>query len=290
LQLKNLRWYLSDVSLGLRNSGLEILNDIIMRFYGSYVGMRYHNILKRNARFKDIYSEDDRCFIVGNGPSLAKQDLSPLAGEHVFVMNWFYQHKQFREISPEYYTFISPFAFTDYKSYDNYGMYSKFSELWRGLDEALTKTRRKTNLFLLLNQMEFVSKNNFFKQADMYYLLPFLTIKHGIRRVDLTGATYGIGTAPFSMLLAYYMGFKNIFLIGCDCSWAADCSEEKHFYSAKFYPESKYEQMLKDTLELFACYRIIGNFLTSKGCKVYDATEGGFLDIFPKVKYEQLFK
>jgi hypothetical protein len=261
-----------------------------MMLYGGYVGTRYRNILKRNARFKSIYSEDDRCFVVGNGPSLENQDLSPLAEEHVFVMNWFYQHKQFREISPEYYTFISPFAFTDYKSYDNYGMYSKFSDLWRGLDEALAKTKRRTNLFLLLNQMKFVSEKNLFKRADVYYLLPFLTIKHGIRKIDLTGPTYGTGTAPFSMLLAYYMGFRNIFLIGCDCSWAADRSYEKHFYSAKFYPEFRYEQVLKDTLELFKCYRTIGNFLISKGCKVYDATEGGFLDVFPKVKYEELFK
>lgn len=138
--------------------------------------------------------------------------------------------------------------------------------------------------------MEFVSKNNFFKHANVYYLLPFLTIEHGIRKVDLAGPTYGIGTGPFSMLLAHYMGFKNIFLIGCDCSWAADRSGDKHFYSAKFYPEPRYEQVLRDTLELFRCYRIVRDFLVSKGCKVYDATEGGFLDIFPKVKYKQLFK
>ena len=258
-----------------------------MTAYHGYTCASYQNVLKKNAPLKNIYSEKDRCFIVGNGPSLAKQDLSPLANEHVFVVNWFYKHKQFREILPEYYTFTSPYAFTDFK----YGVYSEFAKWWRELSDALNETRGRTKLFLPLNQIDFCVRNHLFENADVHFLLTSLPMdKYGIRKVNLCGCIpSGASTVGINMLIAYYMGFRNMILIGCDCSWAALRSEDAHFYPEKIHPPSKYEQVLRDAMDQFAGYRILRNFLVPRGCKVHDATEGGFLDVFPKVKYEELF-
>jgi len=48
-------------------------------------------ILSKNSIFKDKY-KGKRCFVIGNGPSLNKQDLTLLKGEITIVMNHFHLH------------------------------------------------------------------------------------------------------------------------------------------------------------------------------------------------------
>ncbi|MEM1218328.1 MAG: hypothetical protein AAGH79_05430, partial [Bacteroidota bacterium] len=56
-------------------------------------GSRYFNWRRKEAprlaTFKDKHVGQD-CFIIGNGPSLNKMDLSPLADYHTFGLNKIY--------------------------------------------------------------------------------------------------------------------------------------------------------------------------------------------------------
>jgi hypothetical protein len=280
-------------ALGIRvqESPAYILNDMVKTLYHRGVRTKYKNILAKNASLKNIYSEKDRCFIVGNGPSLAKQDLSPLANEHVIMANLFYQHKMFSKISPEYYCVIGPLFFVDPWFLKGF---------WHGLDNAFTKTPR-TKLFLTLDQIGFLAKNHLLENVDVHYLLTSLDMsKYGIRKIDLAGPIpSGLNVTFLSMLISYYMGFRNIILIGCDSNYAAlPGAKSMHFYTEDSECPSPsyasgvhtYEWLLRENLDLFKRYRIVGNFLASKGCKIFNATHGGFLDIFPRVEYERLFK
>ena len=47
--------------------------------------------LKENRKYKDI-NKGQRCFILGNGPSLNLYDLSVLSNETVFAVNEFVKH------------------------------------------------------------------------------------------------------------------------------------------------------------------------------------------------------
>src|SRR5258708_28843911 len=68
----------------------------------------YAPLLKRNEVFRDRH-KGQRCFIIGNGPSLKKQDLSPLANEITFVTNSFYVHPIVGDSwQPTYYFFSDP--------------------------------------------------------------------------------------------------------------------------------------------------------------------------------------
>src|SRR5712692_1717642 len=51
----------------------------------------YGALIKRNEIFRDRH-RGQRCFVIGNGPSLKDQDLSPLANEITLVTNSFYVH------------------------------------------------------------------------------------------------------------------------------------------------------------------------------------------------------
>ena len=62
---------------------------------------------KKISRYRNAY-RGQRCFILGNGPSLKKQDLSGLRNEHVFCSNWFVLHEEFPNMGSCFFTVSDP--------------------------------------------------------------------------------------------------------------------------------------------------------------------------------------
>ena len=75
--LRRLSWRSESWSKSL---DLDISGKRILRKYG--------HLLPRNAAFRDCH-KGQRCFVIGNGPSLKQQDLAPLAQEITLVTNNF---------------------------------------------------------------------------------------------------------------------------------------------------------------------------------------------------------
>ena len=68
--------------------------------------LKYKDLVAKNIELKDIH-KGKRCFLLGSGPSIKKEDLRPLKNEIVFALNNFYVHEDFTEIMsgdvPKYY-------------------------------------------------------------------------------------------------------------------------------------------------------------------------------------------
>ena len=68
--------------------------------------LKYKNLVAKNIELKDIH-KGKRCFILGSGPSIKKENLKPLKNEIVFALNNFYVHEDFAEMMsgnvPKYY-------------------------------------------------------------------------------------------------------------------------------------------------------------------------------------------
>ena len=56
----------------------------------------------RNRDLKDRHADEDRVFVVGNGPSLNSLDISVLGGERTIVANSFYMHPDHSDVNPDY--------------------------------------------------------------------------------------------------------------------------------------------------------------------------------------------
>ena len=66
--------------------------------------------LKNNKKFFNCH-KGERCFILGNGPSLKCEDLTPLADEYVFTVNQASRLPQFKDIKPNYHFWVDPVFF-----------------------------------------------------------------------------------------------------------------------------------------------------------------------------------
>lgn len=80
------------------------------------------------------------------------------------------------------------------------------------------------------------------------------------------------------------MGFKEIYLLGVDFTGANEHgSKYGHFYAEKELVSVSYTDQVK------AAYGKAQKYADEHGIKIYNATRGGKLEIFPRIDFDSLF-
>lgn len=216
----------------------------------------------------------ERCFILGNGPSLARMDLAPLAGEATFGMNRIYLLAGQGGFQPTYYVAVNELVLEQFAE-DIRGLtYPKFLNWNR---RHLFGADDDTTLFALL-------RAGF---SDPFIPTPRRPLSSG-------------GTVTYVALqLAYYMGFEEVILIGVDHNFAdhgqpnrveerTAAVDANHFHP-EYFPRGMRWQ-LPDLLRSELAYSEARRAYETAGRRVLDATMDGKLTVFPKVGYSSLFR
>jgi hypothetical protein len=135
----------------------------------------------------------ERCFIIGNGPSLKKMDLSPLKNEITFGLNRIYLLFPEMGFSTTYYVTINPNVVEQFASEIEALPMPKFIG-WQK-DQHLRLT------------------------GDMIFLPPS-PVGLGFTTQLARAMPQGWTVTYTAMQIAHYMGFKNVYLIGVDHNFA----------------------------------------------------------------------
>lgn len=229
-------------------------------------------------QFKDIY-ENQRCFIIGNGPSLTIQDLEMLDGECTMASNSIIKLYEKTTWRPTYYFSADP-------------TYVKNA----GEDLLFAAENAKSCFFcyrsLKLYHPSLWNRDNvFFYFQPIYQPWEIITeevFRNGFPKFsfDITENIYSSGTVTYEMLqTAIYMGFKEIYLLGIDHSYLSD---QKHFSG---YDEKSVENNYPTELRRWEkSYERAGEVMEKKGGKIYNATRGGHLEVFERKNLEEILK
>ena len=257
-----------------------------MKFLANHVDFNLNSY--RLIRYKDKHL-GQRCFIIGNGPSLKAEDLEKIKDEYSFGCNKIY--KIFPETSwrPTYYFVEDSFVYKNsYKEIKKISCPKFVSNL------SLDRER----LPLIKGGVKFF---DYLYYWDTYPKYPPLT-------VDFTQEVWCAYNVGYQMLnAAIYMGFKEIYLLGMDFSY--DFSNSKpvkrktksgethtvyimakedgnHFGKDYWGPgEINYDTDTKYALKAF---ELIEKESKNLGIKIYNATRGGKLEVFKRVKLEDV--
>lgn len=261
----------------------------------------YRGVLRRNTGLKNAKA-GGRCFILGNGPSLNTQDLKRLANEETFVVNTFWNHPQYKEINPKYHIVI------DWDVFPRSGQKNNFFS-----DELLQKceflSSCPTKFFFHAFGKEFIEKKCLLKNNSIYYLLNQGILDDNLRfniEIDKT-IPYTKNVIVAAIMIAIYMGFEEIYLLGCEHDFLAYPQQNHyerfpHFFKNPYDLEKKeltdyyamaimpYEKHVYSTLVLFKNYRLLKEKIAKEkpDVKIYNATPNSFLDVFPMVKFEDI--
>ena len=224
---------------------------------------------KRLAALQNIH-KGQRCFIIGNGPSLRQTDLKKLRSEFTFGLNRIYL--LFPELG---------FTTTYLLSMNDLVIEQCASEI---LALSIPK-------FLTWRSHRFLTPTE-----NTHFLYTTYTGPKFARNV--TGRLWEGATVTYVALqLAYHMGFETAILIGVDHNFVTKGAANKtvtsqgddpnHF--APNYFGKGFRWQLPDLETSERAYRMARAAYEADSRRVLDATIGGKLTIFPKVDYLSLF-
>jgi hypothetical protein len=176
-------------------------------------------LVKRNSKFKNIHN-GERCFILGTGPSLKDVNPEYLKNEIIFGVNFLQRSDFMKYITPTYYCL-----------YDNI-----FHTTAKESTKEIIEQFPNTTFFLRTNAFDAVKEFNI-KNNNIYYQYCNLYQYDNYINVDMANNM----TAPFNVVLgciqtAIYMGFKEIYLLGCDFNSFASLKVE-HCYDKDNAPD-----------------------------------------------------
>jgi hypothetical protein len=211
----------------------------------------------------------ERCFIIGNGPSLQRTDLTKLRGEPTFGLNRIYL--KFEELG---------FATTYLVCVNKLVIAQCAAEL-----EALPCPKF----------IGWTARRHIRFTDDMILLRPLEP--PGFTTEPALGLWEGATVTYVAMQLAYFMGFETVILIGVDHDFATQGApgqvikstgdDPNHFDPRYFGKGFRWE--LPDLPTSEQAYGIARRHFEANGRRIVDATVGGKLQVFDKVAYGRLF-
>ncbi len=225
--------------------------------------------IRRIRALKDIH-RGERCFLIGNGPSLRNTDMSKLRGEFTIGLNRIFL--MFPEIG---------FQTTYLVSINDLVIEQSAAEL-QTLDIPRFFSWRARKWLQPAENLHFLWTT---------YTGPRFS-------TDLTARLWeGATVTNVALQAAYYMGFQEVVLIGVDHNFVTQGKpnttitstgdDPNHFSGAYFGQGFRWQLPDLETSE--RGYRLAKEAYESAGRRVLDATVGGKLTIFPKVDYSSLF-
>lgn len=229
--------------------------------------------------------QGERCFIIGNGPSLNKHDLSLLEGEYSFGVNSFYYKTRDTGYRPTFYVVednsVMKENLQEIKSFE--APFKFFPTLYKRLHPKAPNT-----FFFEMNR-------GFYEKSSPNYVVPRFS-------TDASKVLYcGQSVTYINLQLAFFMGFTEVYLIGMDFDYVipkshkrtgdvllSDSDDPNHFHKDYFGKGKTWKDPKLDRVLLN--YRMADLAYSAVGRKIYNATVGGRLEVFDRVDYEALLR
>jgi hypothetical protein len=235
------------------------------------VDPRWAESVRNLEKLENIHA-NQRCFIIGNGPSLRQTDMSRLKGEFTFGLNRIYLMFPELGFTTSYLVSVNDLVLEqcaiDIQNLDLPKFITWRSRVWF--------PRQPTITYL---DTDFTGDEDFCSK--------------------ITGRFFeGYTVTYVALQLAFQMGFSQAILVGVDHNFVtkgtanqaviSQGDDPNHF--APNYFGKGFKWQLPDLPGSERAYILAREAYARAGRQVLDATVGGKLTIFPKVDYEALFK
>jgi hypothetical protein len=237
---------------------LQAITDPVRRETISNI-KKFHNIHK-----------GERCFVIGNGPSLQNTDMAKLQNEFTFGLNRIYLMFQELGFSTSFFVSIN--------------------------DLVIEQSAAEIQALDIPKFVSWRSRKWLTPQEDLFFLYTTYTGPKFAR--NAAGRLWEGATVTYVALqLAYYFGFSEAILIGVDHSFTtkgkpnttitSEGDDPNHFNPKYFGKGFRWQLPDLETSEI--AYKMARRAYEADGRRVLDATVGGKLTVFPKADYNSLF-
>lgn len=254
----------------------------------SYVKLEESNAqLADSDRLKKLQNihAGERVFIVGNGPSLNKIDLSKLENEYSIAVNGIFYKTEQSGYKPTYYVVEDTSVFKE--NIPEIIAYDVEKKFFPTIYSKLHPHDDNTYFFRM--------NRGFYEPKSPNYCVPRFSTDFAER------AYCGQSVTFINLQLAFYMGFTEVYLIGMDFSYVIPKNFERkgdiitstdddpnHFHPDYFGKGKTWKDPKLD--RVLANYQMAKLAYETSGRKIYNATAGGKLELFERRDFDSLFK
>lgn len=226
-------------------------------------------------KLKNIHN-GQRVFIVATGPSLTVGDLELIKNEYSISMNSIVNAFNETSFRPTYYMVQDGNVIDRIHKQINA---SDLGMIYIGIgNSCLMKVNVGKSRVNLIHKKQIKYRLN---SAYHYYDMCYKPYKSKMMFSDnFARQAYDGFTVTYSAIqFAYYLGFSEIYLLGCDCTYGGhfddkDC--ENNINSNKVKPS------------YFTAYECARTFLEDRGVKIFNCTRGGMLEVYTRKNLEEV--
>lgn len=222
--------------------------------------------------FKDKH-KGERAFVIATGPSLILEDILAISNETTFAVNSIFRMYEKTDWRPNYYVFLDPHLYDRFyeRGFIDLDSYCKDACFLNALNRKRVSSSKACILHTnwLNHATNYGSKLFRFHEDYRFGLYDFYSVTHS------------------SILLAMYMGFKEIYLLGADNNYLGD---KIHFQTTAGETEINKDRGLQIQDAMDSAYAAIKEIADERGIKIYNATRGGRLEVYPRVNLNEVVK
>lgn len=227
-------------------------------------------LVEKNFALRNSH-EGERCFILGTGPSLGlltEGQVNNLKSEVLFGVNSFYKAGMASTLKPRYYALMDDLYWKDWSR-----VFGEVVDAFSDNPPVFITDPRAQGLVESLSL-----------EADPIYVY---AKKYPTKEMseDISGNIYAtINVVSTSILVAMYLGFKEVYLLGCD--YNAFCTAGR----GHCYDDEKELDGIHYNLAFFLKYYwittefhyLVAKLAKEKGVKIANLTPTSLLDAYPR--------
>ncbi len=241
----------------------------IIHFYTSFRKIKKYT--KRNLELKNKHL-GERCFVLGNGPSLNTVDLSKIQNEKIFTVNFFAKSDLYQELHPDYYCIIDG-SFLSAENIDFFKFLAQSCDTNLLVEHWAISTLNEINDCL----------------GEIYFSFSLLRQYGDFTSYDFSRLPTGsVNVVCHCIKWALYMGFSEIYLLGCDFNQFAKPAQA-HFYKSNLAHENIGYKRGFDLM--YSSQALFDHYALEKesrkiGSRIFNATTDSLIDAYEFVDFD----
>ncbi|MEI7605786.1 MAG: hypothetical protein WCJ64_00235 [Rhodospirillaceae bacterium] len=228
----------------------------------------------------------ERCFILGGGSSIKKQDLSKLSGEIVISVSNTFVHPLFHDFRPRYHV-LPPLVSSHGQYFSGKQFVTWLSDMERATDDA--------EMVFHIGDRRLIEDNGLFRNRTIHWVEYCPWFGDMATRLDLSRVPNIWSVSEVAVCFAVHLGFERIYLLGFDHDWF-NGPLVYFFDHTKEHAMEPHKNDLNDVdaefqmrrhAEIFRKYK----WLFSMRRNIYNANaeKSHYMDVFPKADFDSLF-